>query len=141
LTLPLCTTLSRLRIAFGVVRVLARMVGIVLHSSHRGRIATTYNECAGLQAVSSEMTARVRISGAGPVRRADGQDSAEAGARSDQPRMLDQAGFNNEGQRDRKGNTIYGCGPQITGPTYLLNGLPSRQILRSRGHPGDTALD
>jgi hypothetical protein len=56
-----------------------------------------------LQAVFSEVTARVRMSCAGPVRIVDGRDSAEAEARSDQLRMLDRAGFynNNELKGDR----------------------------------------
>jgi hypothetical protein len=49
-----------------------------------------------LQAVLGEMTATVRMRCAGPVRIVDGRDSAEADARSDQLRMLDRAGFNNE---------------------------------------------
>jgi len=47
--------------------------------------------CRLSQVVLSEMTARVRMNCAGPVRIVDERDSSETDARSDQLRMLDQA--------------------------------------------------
>jgi hypothetical protein len=40
----------------------------------------------------SEITVRVRMSCAGPVRTVDGRDGAEAGARSDELQIPDRAG-------------------------------------------------
>ena len=69
------------------------MVGILLNLGAEREPSTDLQPvCSLSQTVLSEMTARVRMSCAGPVRIVDGRESAEADGRSDQLQMLDRDG-------------------------------------------------
>jgi hypothetical protein len=72
---PLLTTVSKLQIGNGLVRISAGMVGILIHSCiHRQNSNELQSVCRSSQGVLSEITARVRMSCAGPVRIVDGRD-------------------------------------------------------------------
>ena len=84
ITGALRTTLSKLHIAKGVVRVSVGMVGILLHSCAEREPRRLTISSLPSQSVLSAMTVRVRMSCAGSVGVDDERDGTEADARRDQ---------------------------------------------------------
>ena len=93
------TTLSKLHIGHRVVRVSARLVGILLHSCTVRQSADELQ--VGLQAVLSERRRDFETRWVGPVRIVDGRDSAEADPGAISYECWTELDFSNELKGDR----------------------------------------